>query len=53
MVFGALSTRIHFWMANVQTWAKGLDFRTGGATPYQKSTGGMPPVPPGLTEGLY
>ena len=39
-------------MANVQTWAKGLDFRTGGATPCQKSTGGMPPVPPALTEAL-
>ena len=40
-------------MANVKTFAKELDFRTGGATRYQKLTGDMPPVPPALTEGLY
>ena len=39
-------------MANVKTLAKELDFRTGGATRCQKLTGGMPPVPPALTEGL-
>ena len=44
---------IHLWMANVKTLAKELDFRTGGATRCQKLTGGMPPMPPALTEGLY
>ena len=34
------------------TYAQGMDYRTGGATLCQKLTGGMPPVPPALTEAL-
>ena len=45
-------TNRHFLKANIETYFQGLDFRTGGATLYQKSTGGMPPVPPALTEAL-
>ena len=45
-------TNRHFLKANIETYFQGLDFRTGGATLYQKLTGGMPPVPPALTEAL-
>ena len=45
-------TNRHFLKANIETYFQGLDFRTGGATLYQKLTGGIPPVPPALTEAL-